>query len=118
MPDSGFLTKLISFASPLTFGVYLIHNHADTTPWLWSHSMLANHTQELYFPLMQIGIVIGIFCICILIDAVRSLLFRPLERSQLLKKGSEAITSHIASRIEKFSLHFTKKKAEYKGKEI
>ena len=111
-PEGGFLAKLISFVSPLTFGVYLIHAHANVSPWLWEHSMLAKHTQELYFPLMQIGIVIGVFCICILIDAVRAFLFRPLEHSQWLKKSSEAITSHIASSIEKFTLHFTKDNAE------
>ncbi len=111
-PEGGFLAKLISFVSPLTFGVYLIHDHANVSPRLWAHSMLAKHTQELYFPLMQIGIVIGVFCICILIDAGRNLLFRRLERSQWLKKGSEAVTNHITSCIEKIALHFTKEKAE------
>ena len=111
-PEGGFLTKLISFVSPLTFGVYLIHAHASVSPWLWEHSMLSKHTQELYFPLMQICIVIGVFCVCILIDAARNLLFRSLERSQWLKKSSESITDRLASYVEKFTLRFAKEKTE------
>ncbi len=105
-PQSKVLCKVIGFVSPLTFGVYLIHAHANVIPWLWEHSMLASHTQEPYFPLMQFGLVAGIFVACILMDAVRNFIFRPLERSKKLQSFCNKVTESFVKICSHLSLHF------------
>lgn len=102
-PKNPTLCKLISFASPLTFGVYLIHAHANVDPWLWKFTTLAQHTQEIYFPFMQIGMVIAVFSVCILIDAGRNLLFHSLENSKWLKETSAMLTDRVLRFFDRIS---------------
>lgn len=101
-PQSTLLCKLIGFISPLTFGVYLIHDHPDIRLWLWNKTMLAQHTHLLYFPLMQFAIVIGVFLLCIVIDSVRSAIFTPLEHSRKLAKISNDFTKSLVHLTSKF----------------
>ena len=115
-PKSKILCKIIGFASPLTFGVYLIHAHANISPWLWENSMLASHTQEPYFPLMQFGIVAGIFVICILVDAIRNLVFRPLDRSKKLHSICNRITESFVKVCNRFTLYLSTPSDETKRK--
>lgn len=93
--------KGISYMAPLTFGVYLIHDHPDVRLWLWEVSTLSNYVHKVYFPLIQLVIVVGIFFICILIDSLRSRLFRPLEQSSKLHRRCEGITKRFLSLFEK-----------------
>lgn len=93
--------RFISYISPLTFGVYLIHAHANVSPWLWETSHLALHTQSPYFPLMQFGIVSVIFCGCLLMDAGRSWLFSKLEHSHAVAEKCDGITQWCSKKIRK-----------------
>ena len=106
-PQGGFLHKVITFVSPLTFGVYLIHAHANVDPQIWRITKLAQKTQALYFPLLQIAVVIGIFCICILIDALRSFLFRPIENSKKIQTFCDTITQKFTCFINTLSLRLS-----------
>lgn len=67
---------IISQASILTFGVYLIHAHANVNDWLWALAALPSKMTGLMFPLLQIGLVIVVFIVCVFIDYVRSYLFQ------------------------------------------
>ena len=75
--NNSFLIKIISFFAPLTFGVYLIHNHL----------LIRNHIVRKYFlwllnynsyKLISLEIIISfiIFLICSLIDYLRYILFK------------------------------------------
>lgn len=75
--NNSFLIKIISFFAPLTFGVYLIHNHL----------LIRNHIVRKYFlwllnynsyKLISLEVIISfiIFLICSLIDYLRYILFK------------------------------------------
>lgn len=75
--------RLIRFASPLAFGVYLIHNHP-----LVSDALMENRFASyasLPGPLLVlavIGTAVVIYLVCTVVDAMRSLLFRLLRVRQ------------------------------------
>lgn len=78
---SPLIRRLISFFSPLTFGVYLIHQHP------WGASFAKRVTREMFafydcsiiFPLL---FAVVIFLVCSLIDYLRSNLFKICRVSQ------------------------------------
>lgn len=73
--SEGF-SKVISFVSPLAFGVYLIHCH----PYIYE--LLGNlfawiAKEPIYLGVICVlGISLGIFVVCLLLDWIRSLLFK------------------------------------------
>lgn len=92
--------SIILFASPLTYGIYLIHNHPDIIPRLWIYIPLANYTTSPLFPLIQLGSCVAIFIICLSIDKVRTLLFFPLENSQHIHLLCSKLTNKISRFLE------------------
>ena len=76
----GFIQKIVVFCAPLCFSVYLIHTH-----YLVYHNILLNRFESLASlsaPLMVlavIGVSLGIFVVCILIDAVREAISKKLK---------------------------------------
>lgn len=84
--------KMISAVSPLTFGVYLIHAHANVSPWSWAVLNLPATMDSALFPLIQLGCVIGIFTVCIAIDWVRKQTLGKMESSRKLLQLSEAVS--------------------------
>lgn len=70
--------------APLTLGVYLIHAHANVSPWSWEVLNLPPKMGTALFPVVQIASVIGIFAVCTLIDMLRSATIGKLERSKVL----------------------------------
>lgn len=74
----NWLRKIILWLGPLTFGVYLIHMNQHVAKELWGHWI---HVSSAYngslFHLLghMIVTVIGIFIVCILLDAMRRKLF-------------------------------------------
>lgn len=70
VPDGKF-AKFIIHVSPLTFGVYLIHAHADVSPWLWDFLDLPSKMGSIFFPFIQVAAVLAVFIACCLIDFVR-----------------------------------------------
>lgn len=88
--------KLISFFSPLSFGVYLIH----TNTWIFNNLIknCAVSLTQLPAPLMLlsvIGIAAAIFVACCLIDYLRMLLFRALKITPALKKAEAKIMNKL-----------------------
>ena len=69
------VNKVILFLSPLTFGVYLIHEHpivraklwGGVTPFLIKFSLLK-----------QIAVVLVVYIICSIIEYIRTILFKPI----------------------------------------
>lgn len=87
---SSKLSSAITAVSPLTFGVYLIHAHANVSPWSWAVLNLPEKMDSGLFPLIHLGCVFGIFAVCIAIDAVRKKTLGKLESSEKLMQLSDA----------------------------
>ena len=97
------LSKVITFIASLTFGVYLIHAHANVSPWSWEVLDLPEKMDAMTFPLVQMVSVFGIFAICIMIDMVRNAIFKPLERSRLLDTLCKRMESIAVVAYNKFT---------------
>ncbi len=70
----GFLSKAILAVAPLTFGVYLIHDHfllRDLWVKLWN---VETHFNEPYFVLHFLGVVALVFIVCAAAEWIRKLL--------------------------------------------
>ena len=89
------LSKIITVISPLTFGVYLIHMHANVSPWSWEMLNLPAKMGFLWFPGIQIACVLGIFAVCACMDAVRKKTVGRLENCACLVLGCDAATKRI-----------------------
>lgn len=89
------LSRVICAVAPLTLGVYLIHAHANVDPWIWSVLQLPSKMSSALFPLIQIGCVLGIFLICIGIDALRKVTVGRLENSKLIVTASEKLWAAV-----------------------
>ncbi len=88
----GWLSRLILWCSPLTFGVYLIHAHADVDPWLWGMLNLPAKMDGWYFPLIQIGSVVGIFVICLILDWLRKMTVGRIETCKFTRDLCDRVT--------------------------
>ena len=79
-----YIIKLISFFSPLTFGIYLLHNH-----YLVRHHIIMNYFSWILkyksFKLIIMEIYCSglVFIICSILDYIRSLLFKLFKIRQL-----------------------------------
>lgn len=92
------LAKLIRFVAPLTFGVYLIHAHADVSPWSWEVLDMPAKMDSSLFPLVQLGVVLGIFTVCAAMDALRKATVGKLEELPAITRGCEAVTGWVESK--------------------
>ena len=78
--------------SSATFGVYLIHAHANIcTESMWQRIGMVSNMNKLWFPLYQIMVVIVIFLACGLIDILRQWLFQKLNIKRLIDRIFEKI---------------------------
>ncbi|MBR6093673.1 MAG: acyltransferase [Lachnospiraceae bacterium] len=74
IPD-GFVSKTITAVSPLTFGVYLLHDHFLLRD-LWVKIWKVDRIFETpYFVLHFIAVVLTVFIICALAEWIRNLVF-------------------------------------------
>lgn len=80
--------KLVSYIAASTFGVYLIHDHADTSIWLWSKLNLSGYMGNISIVLYQIIAVIIIFAICIVIDIIRKSTIGKIENGRFVQTFS------------------------------
>jgi len=77
--------KFILSVAPLTFGVYLIHEHLLLRD-LWLKLWKVNVAFEKpYFILHYIGCLLAVFIICALIEWIRRLLFGLLDKTKPMK---------------------------------
>lgn len=93
------ISRLICSVAPLTLGTYLIHNHANVSPWLWAVLNLPSQMDSLWFLLIQLGGVVAIFAACIAIDAIRQATVGKLERSKKLQTLCNAVSNKISGRL-------------------
>lgn len=78
------LSKAIISIAPLTLGVYLIHAHANVSPWSWEMLNLPPKMSSLIFPLIQIGSTMGIFLGCVIVDALRKVTIGRIENMPII----------------------------------
>jgi hypothetical protein len=83
IPGKRFGKAIVSVA-PLTLGVYLIHAHANVSPWSWEILDLPGKMNFPAFPLVQLGCVIAIFAICAAIDFLRKVTVGKIENSKII----------------------------------
>ena len=87
------IKKIIIRMSSATFGVYLIHAHANIcTELMWQRIGMVSNLDKLWFPLYQIVVVIVIFLTCAMVDIVRGWFFQKLN----IKKVIDRIFSEIS----------------------
>lgn len=92
------VANVIRYVAPLTFGVYLIHAHADVSPWSWEVLSLPEKMSASNFPIVQIGAVMMIFLICVVLDVLRKATFGVLNNSSVITKICKK-TTDIGSRL-------------------
>lgn len=81
----GFLSKVILYLSPLTFGVYLLHEHF-TLRGLWLDLWKVEEAfSKPWFVLHYIGIVLAVFFIGCVVDRLRLILFDLLYKTKPLR---------------------------------
>jgi surface polysaccharide O-acyltransferase-like enzyme len=86
------IKQIIIRMSSATFGVYLIHAHANIcTESMWQRIGMVSNMNKLWFPLYQIMVVIVIFLACGLIDILRQWLFQKLNIKRLIDRIFEKI---------------------------
>lgn len=91
------MNKLVTRVSQATFGVYLIHAHADICiPEMWQRIGMVENIVYWWFPLYQIAIVAAIFAVCVLLDWIRQALFNIVRINRLTEKASSGIEKCIA----------------------
>jgi len=69
--------------APYTFGVYLIHDNYYIRNYLWSKFDWNSSLNSEFFLAYMLATTITIFCVCVLIDYGRNLLFRVLRIAEL-----------------------------------
>ena len=94
----GCASRMISAIAPLTLGVYLIHNHANVSPWLWKMMNLPAKMNGIQFFGIQCGCVVAIFSVCIVIDTIRRGTIGRLEDSEALCRAC-SVASNRAVKI-------------------
>lgn len=89
------VSALICRIAPSTLGVYLIHAHANVSPWSWEILNLPDKMTSVLFPLIQLSSVIAIFLICIGIDFLQKATFGKLEQSSTTRNLCSTISNSI-----------------------
>jgi len=101
--NNNIVNKIIAFLSPLTLGVYLIHQNQYISTIIWEELQVSNHLYSGYFILFAIMSVLAIYFICSTIDWFRLKLFGIIGRtkwfnyvhrisSRLVSKATKKIT--------------------------
>jgi surface polysaccharide O-acyltransferase-like enzyme len=89
---AGFLTKI----APATLGVYLIHAHANLSPFLWKTLDLAGHMGSRLFFVYLFLAVMGIYCVCTAVDLLRAETIGRLENTEVVRKLCTGIERRVS----------------------
>ena len=85
----------IGFLAPVSFGVYLIHDHPLVRQFLVSKKLAGLvHLHPLYFIFSVLAIVLSVYLLCSLIDYVRLLIFKGLR----IKPRIEGLLHYLAGK--------------------
>ena len=81
------MEQIIIRVSAATFGVYLIHAHADMcTEKMWQRMGIISNLNFQWFPLYQLGLILIIFIVCVILDIIRVNVFGLLGINQIPAK--------------------------------
>ncbi len=93
-------SRVINKCAKSTFGVYLLHDNAVVTFWLWNDVFaIQNFANTPWFIPVSILSVIVTFIVCALIDYIRQLCFEPILMSFLNRNKINKVLIHIDSRM-------------------
>jgi len=98
---SPVLCKLISFLTPLVFGVYIIHDNQFIRSVLWGFVNMPYHMHNVYFPLYLLVVVVAIFILCVFIEWGRQRLFALIGYEAYLIKKCENVSSKLDRLLDK-----------------
>lgn len=94
---ADWLNKCITFIAPSTLGVYLIHAHASFSPWSWEFLNLPQYMTSPAFPLIQIGVVLGIYVVCTCVDLIRKYTIGRVETCKMIISFCSVIEKKVLS---------------------
>lgn len=98
------VSRMIISIAPLTLGVYLIHAHANVSPWSWEILNLPSKMNSAAFVFIQLACVFGIFAICSAIDALRSATVGKIENAPTVSN----LCNRVQKKLNALSLTFLK----------
>jgi peptidoglycan/LPS O-acetylase OafA/YrhL len=90
--------KAIRFFAPLSFGVYLIHDHTIIRQLLWNWLNPAAMNDSCYIVPYFIACITGVFVVCCLIEWIRCTLFRLCGIDRLVN----SLCNKLQSRVERW----------------
>ena len=96
--EKKWINKLILRVSPLTLGVYLIHDNSNVREKLWQALAFDSNCSNVIFFAYVITIILGIFVVCCVIEWMRQMLFHILKIDMLVEKIAGFLTSHYKSK--------------------
>ena len=91
---NNWFCKVLVKVAPYTFGVYLIHDHLLVRAWLWGAASLRSCCDNVFFPIIIIGLCAIIFLACAILDATRKKLFSLLRIDDLILKTDKWLSNH------------------------
>jgi surface polysaccharide O-acyltransferase-like enzyme len=92
-------SKLICFISPLTLGIYLIHDNIKFRDYLWNGLFRLGNTSSHLLINAAFAVVIVFFC-CMLISYFRSLIFKKIISRKILNRIDDSF-NRIMRRVAK-----------------
>lgn len=92
------VAKTFAFISPLTLGVYLIHDNASLRTPLWSALDLVRFIDSGYLVPILLLASLAIFTICIILEWLRSVLFEACRLNALMNCIGEKL-DHLMNRL-------------------
>lgn len=78
------LSIIITRIAPATLGIYLIHAHANLSPWIWEKLDLVSRLDSPFLGLILLGCSIAIFLVCLILDKLRKATVGRLERAPFI----------------------------------
>lgn len=97
---SARVSRLICTTAPLTLGVYLIHAHANVSPWSWEVLNLPGKMDSVLFVPIQLGAVLLIFAVCAGLDLLRSRTLGRMENSRPVHTLCDRVTAAAQKLLE------------------
>jgi surface polysaccharide O-acyltransferase-like enzyme len=97
------LIKLIKLVSPLTLGVYLIHEHYELRMLLWNRVVfMAGLPRNILTPVLALLVTVVLYTVLLAVDFVRAKLFGLLESTawyQNLMKKADNLVSDASEKL-------------------
>lgn len=103
------ISKIISFAAPVSFAAYLIHEHPMLRPVLWGWLKPYAYEQSVWLLPYMVVCVMGIFLVGCLVEHLRLWLFRVVRLDALLRWGCSGLTNGFNKLLDRFVPHVIEK---------